>query len=128
MLGRVVAISSVVAFLLLVIVLQATKPVTIGPLGILMVFILMYMSVLGALTFLLYGLSRITARISASVTVKRPIQPVSFGRAYYYSSVIALAPVMFVGMQSVGEVGVYDVLLVGIFVVIACVYIAKRSS
>lgn len=126
--GRVVAISSMVALLLLVVVLQMTTPVAIGPLGILMVFILMYVSVLGALAFLLYGGSRIVARISSSVTVKRPIQPMDFGRAYYYSSVISLAPVMFIGMQSVGEVGIYDVLLVILFVVIACFYIAKRGS
>lgn len=128
MLGKIVATSSIVAVILLVIVLQATTPATIGPLGILFVFILMYMSVLGALTFLIFGASQLTAKVSAAVTVKKPLRALGLRRSYYYSSVLALAPVMFVGMQSVGEVGLYDVLLVFIFVVIACVYITKRTN
>lgn len=128
MLGRVVTISSITAIILLAILLQTTTPATIGPLGILMVFIFMYVSVLGGLTFLLYVASMLVAKISRSVTVKRPVQALSFNRAYYFSSVLALVPVMFIGMQSVGEVGVYDVLLVVIFAGIACVYISKRTN
>ena len=128
MLGRVVAVSSMIAVLLLILLLQTTTPATIGPLGILVVFILMYVSVLGGLTFLLYLISMLIAKISRSITVKRPIQALSFNRAYYFSSVLALIPVMFIGMQSVGEVGFYDVLLVVIFACVACVYISKRTN
>jgi hypothetical protein len=128
MLGRLVAVSSFVATLLLVVLLYATKPATIGPLGILIVFILMYVSVLGVLTFLLFGISKIIHKVSASFTVKKPLPQLSLNKSYYFASVISLAPVMFVAMQSVGEVGVYEVLLVTLFVVIACVYIAKRTA
>lgn len=127
MLGRVIAIVSLAAAVLLSVLLQTTTPSTIGPLGILIVFILMYVSALGVLTFLLYWVSKIIARNSRSITVTRPIEAISLGKAYYYSTVIALAPVMLVGMQSVGTVGVNDVLLVTVFVVIASVYISKRS-
>lgn len=128
MLGRVVAVSSIMATVVLVILLQTTKPATVGPLGILVTFILMYVSMLGALTFLMYGVSKLIVKISSSLTVRRPLQPLALRQSYYYSSVIALAPVMVIGMQSVGEVGVYDVLLVALFVTIACVYIAKRTN
>jgi hypothetical protein len=127
MLGRILAVSLTIAVMLLIIVLQTTTPVTIGPLGILFVFILMYVSVLCALTFLLYGLSAVAVRLSSSVTVKRPLQRLSLGRSYYFSSVIALAPVMLIGMQSVGEVSFYEVALIILFVVISTVYIAKRT-
>jgi hypothetical protein len=128
MLGKVIAISLVTAIVFLAVLWQTTAPATIGPLGILVVFILMYVSVLGLLTFLLFGASKIISKVSASFVTRRPVGILTLGRAYYFSSVIALAPVMFVGMQSVGEVGFYDVLLVGLFVVIACVYIFKRTS
>lgn len=128
MLSRVVVISVAVAIAILAIILHTTQPSTVGPLGILVVFILMYVSVLGVLTFLLYTISRIISKVSASFTVKKPIRPLSLGRSYYFSSVIALAPVMLIGMQSVAEVEIYDVLLIVIFVVIACVYISKRTS
>ena len=128
MLGRILTVSLTVAVVLLIIVLQTTTPMTIGPLGILFVFILMYVSVLCALTFLLYGISAVAVRLSSSVMLKRPLQRLSLGRSYYFSSVIALAPVMLVGMQSVGEVGVYEVALIVLFVVISTVYIAKRTT
>ena len=127
MLGRVVAISMVAAMVLLTIFLQTTRPATIGPLGILLVFILLYVSVLGVLTFLLFGGSKIVTKMVAMFGLKHQAQALTFRRSYYYSSVLALAPVLFIGMQSVGEVSVYDVLLVGLFVVIACIYIAKRT-
>ena len=128
MLSRVIVISVAVAIAILVVVLHTTQPSTVGPLGILSVFILMYVSVLGVLTFLLYTISRAISKISASFTVKKPIRPLSLSRSYYFSSVLALAPVMLVGMQSVAEVEGYDILLIILFVVIACIYISKRTS
>lgn len=114
--------------MLLVIILQTTTPATIGPLGILFVFVLMYVSVLCVLTFLLFIASRVVAKLSSSMTVRRPIQQLSLVKSYYFSSVIGLAPVMLIGMQSVGEVGFYDVVLIVVFVIISCVYIAKRTA
>ena len=128
MLGRVLAISVTVALVLLTVLLQTTTPATIGPLGILVIFVLMYVSAVGMLTFLLWSSNRLIARAMAYGSVKRPLQQLSMRKAYYFASVIALAPVMVVGMQSVGEVGVYELLLVMVFVSISCVYIAKRSS
>jgi hypothetical protein len=88
----------------------------------------MYVSVLCVLTFVLFAVSTLLARVSASMTVKRPLQSLSLGKAYYFASVIALAPVMLIGMQSVGEVSFYEVLLIILFIAISCVYIAKRSA
>ena len=126
MLGRIVAVGMVIAVLLLTVLLQTTTPASIGPLGILLVFILLYVSALGMLTFLTFALSKIIAKIAGTFVTRRPIEPLSFNRAYYYSSVLALAPVLLVGMQSVGKVDIYDILLVFMFEMIACIYIAKR--
>lgn len=128
MLARVIAVSFVTATMLLVILLQTTTPSTIGPLGILIVFILMYVSALGVLTFLLFWGSRSLERLSRRAVTRRPVQPLSLGRAYYFSSVLALVPVMFIGMQSVGKVSVSDVLLIVLFTTMTCIYIAKRTS
>lgn len=127
MLGRVLAASIGLSVVFLVVLFETTTPATIGPVGILLVFILMYVSVLGVLTFLLFLGGKATLRIGTFMTLKRPIHTLTLRRSYYYSSVIALAPVLFIGMQSVGEVSVYDICLVVLFVGIACVYIAKRA-
>ena len=128
MLGKAVASSSIVSIFILFFLWQSTTPATIGPIGILLVFIFMYLSALGVLTFFLLGINRVIIKFSESLVLKEPLQNLSVSRAYYFASVIALAPVMIVGMQSVGEVGAYELLLVAIFLVIACTYIAKRTN
>lgn len=128
MLSKSIAVSGVVALVILGILLQVTTPSTIGPLGLLFVFILMYVVAVSVLTFLLMAINRVAVRLSQGVAVRRPLPILTMQRAYYYGSVVALAPVMLVAMQSVGSVGFYDVLLVVLFVSFACFYIAKRSD
>jgi hypothetical protein len=125
--GKVIVMLTLLAVAGLVVILQMTTPATIGPLGILIVFILLYVSVLGVLTFLLFEGSRIIARASRVAKTRRPMQAMSLGRAYYFSTVLALGPVILIGMQSVGAIGFYEVMLVAAFIAIGCIYVSKRS-
>jgi len=128
MLGRVLIIGFIFSTALLVVIWHATTPADIGPLGILLVFVLMYTSVLSVLTFLLFGIYRIMSRLLAPLNSNNRKDGLTLTRAYYFSSVLALTPVMFIGMQSVGQVTIYEVLLLGIFTVIAYVYVLRRTS
>jgi hypothetical protein len=126
MFKKLVAIISIVSLCLLLLLLSATTPSSIGPFGILAVFIFAYLSSLGVVTFLIYGVSRIIAFLSITMTVKKPIASLPFRRSYYYSTILALAPVLLIGLQSVNSIGVYEFLLVIVFEVIGCLYITKR--
>lgn len=126
MLEKIISIITIVSLCLLVLLLNTTAPVTAGPLGILAIFIFAYVSSLGVMTYFLYGMSRIAAHLSLAFTVKKPIVAMPFRRSYYYSTVLAAAPVMLIGLQSVGSVSIYEFALVLIFIVIGCVYITKR--
>lgn len=128
MLGRVISVSIVLATVVLALILQTSTPSNAGPVGILVVFLLMYVLALGVLTFVLFWGSRVWSRVVRIVMPKRPLHSLTLVRSYYFSSVIGLAPIIFVGMQSVGEVGFYDVILVILFVAVACFYIAKRTA
>lgn len=124
MLGKVLALSSLSAFVLLSALIQSTSPSTVHPVVILLVFILIYVLALGVLAFLIYGIGRIVhARHAKNQTIK----PFTITRAYYFASVLALAPVMLVGARSVGRTGFIDILLIVLFEALACFYIAKRS-
>ena len=123
MLTKSIAIITLVAFVLLSALLQSTTPSTIHPVGILCVFILFYLLAMGLLTFFMFWLSRLLARLSSK---SHTLQSMSIKQAYYYGSVIALAPVLLVGMRSIGRGDGWDIILVIIFEVIACFYIAKR--
>lgn len=128
MFGKVIALGSAIAIVLVAILLQMTTPAEVGPLGIFILFILVYMSVLGVLTYLLFWGSYLWAKTLSVMGLRRPLQPLSLRRAYYFASVLALAPIMLVGLQSVGEVGFYEVFLIVAFVAVGCVYMARRTA
>jgi len=124
MLGKVLALSSLSAFVLLSALMQSTSPSTIHPIGILAVFILIYVLALGVLTFFVYGVGSAIHRYQAK---KRTSNEFTLLRAYYFASVLALAPVMLVGARSVGRTGALDIVLITLFEILACFYIARRG-
>jgi len=127
-LAKFISFISVLAAIVLLFFISSTTPVTAGPLGILVVFVCIYVVALGTVTFSLWGLNKVIVRLLKPFTVRRPMQVMSLQRAYYFSSILALAPVMLIGMQSVSVVGTYEVGLIGLFVIIGCIYIAKRTA
>lgn len=127
MLAKILSSLTVVSLCLLLVVLTQTNPTQAGPFGILAVFITAYMSLIGVATFFLYFGSRLVAYISRAVMTRKPLPQLSLRHAYYYSTVVALAPIMLVGLQSVGGVTLYELLLVGLFVAIGVLYVAKRT-
>lgn len=124
MLGKVLALSTLFSFVLLSAILHTTTPSTVHPLGILFVFILIYMLALGVLTFLLYMAGRLFEEFAKKRAAKT--RALSLKRAYAYATVLALAPVMITGIRSIGQMGVYEVALVFVFEIVACFYIAKQ--
>jgi hypothetical protein len=126
-LSKIILISLIASPLLLIAFLQTTTPATSGPLGILLVFILMYTSLLSLLTYLVFYTVNLVNKL-ATFFMSKGLGDMSFVRSYYFSSVFALAPVIFIGMESVGRVGLYEVVLIGIFMIVAGVYVAKRTA
>lgn len=127
MLGRIIVGSTVLAAVLLTVVLQTTSPSSIGPVGLLAVFFLLYIVVLGCVTELLFTGSKMLSWLASKLMTRRPLQNLTVKRAYYFSSVLALVPIMMLAMQSIGSLGPYELLLVVIFMTIGIVYVAKRS-
>lgn len=110
----------------LVWITQMTTPASVHPFVVLLVFGMVYVLVLAALTFFIFWGAKIFFKV---FRLRRTGQPesISFYRAYLYASVIAFAPVALLAMRSVGQQGVGDVLLVLLFEVLACFYVWRRS-
>ena len=126
MLQRTIAILAGVGLCLLAVLLTTTTPATAGPFGVLVIFISAYLVFLGFVSFFLYGVWMVVSRLSVGFGLRRPIQPLEFRRSYYYSTIVAAAPVMLICLQSVGAISIYELLLVVIFVILGCLYISKR--
>ncbi|HRQ86986.1 MAG TPA: hypothetical protein PLY16_02640 [Candidatus Saccharibacteria bacterium] len=127
MLERIVTITTLISLCLLSILLVTTTPGSVGPFGLLVIFISAYLACIGLISFFLFGFSRAIGYMLAIMKVRAArFQPLPYKRAYYFSTVLAAAPVMLIGLQSVGSVGIYEVILVTLFTLVGCIYIAKR--
>lgn len=128
MLVKIVAAITGVSAVLLGVLLLVTTPADGGPLGILGIFVFMYLTALGVLTFLFRAVSGVLMKLNHRGRDNEVVPPVSFRKAYYRASIIALVPVMIIAMQSVGEVGIYQILLVVFFVTTAWIYVSNRTT
>jgi hypothetical protein len=123
-----ITIATFISVCLLAVLLNVTTPLTAGPFGILIIFIFAYISLIGIFAYLLRISSLVIARISATVIPRKPIERLSFKRSYYYSTILASGPIMLIGLLSVGTVGIYEILLIIIFIIIGCLYVSKRIN
>ena len=123
--GIVVAIGGVTALVALGL-MNLTTPDMVGPLGELAFFVCIYIAIVCGLNLLLLTGVKSAQTIVRSGKLHARLEQVSIWKLYYYASVLALAPVILLGMQSVGEVKMLDVGLLILFESLACFYIAKR--
>lgn len=128
MLPRIIATISLASMIILALVLTLTSPATAGPFGLLVLFISAYLSFVGVISFFLFGVNRLIIMVSQGMTVRKPLRPMAFRRAYYFSTVLAAAPVMIIGLLSVHSVGLYEIALVVIFEIVACIYISRQMK
>lgn len=126
MLPRILATVSLASLCALSLMLTFTSPATAGPFGLLVIFISAYLTFVGLISFFLFGINRLIIALTANMTLRKPFRPMELRRAYYFSTVLAAAPVMLIGLQSVQSIGIYEVVLVILFEVVACLYVSKR--
>jgi hypothetical protein len=122
----IVALISSLSLCFLLFFLNVTTPATVGPFGVLLIFVCAYLLSLGLMTYSFYLISYLIAKFSSVVMTRKPITPLTFKMSYYYSTIIAIVPIMLIGLQSVGSVGLYEVLLVTLFVFIGVLYVSKK--
>ncbi len=126
MLKIIISITTLVSLCFLVMLLNTTTPANAGPFGILAIFIFAYVMLIGIISYIVYYASRIISRLSIIFRARRPYEVLSFKHSYYYSSVIAALPILLIGLQSVGAIGIYELFLVIFFAVIGILYVSKR--
>ena len=128
MLKKIIFVTTIISLCLLVILLNVTAPSWAGPFGILAIFVFAYLSSLGLVTYFFYWASKAISYFSKSFITIKPILTLDFKRSYYFATVFAAVPIILMGLQSVGSIGIYESLLLVLFLVIGCVYVSKRTN
>ena len=116
----------VISLLAIGIMLNVVSPGEVGPFGVLAFFVLLYLSAGSIIYMLLTGIIYVLMRVLPPGSLRFWLENVSHTKVYYYTTVLALAPVVLLGMASVGSVGGLDIVLVVLFEILACFYISRR--
>lgn len=103
-----------------------TTPTTVGPLGVLAFFTLLYILSVGAFTGLISSISFAVSGLTKNKVLARPLVQISVRKAYLFGSIIATAPVILLAIQSFGGVSLLEFGLVLLFVAICCFVISKH--
>lgn len=118
-------VSALAIFILMV----QTSPQSVGPAGILLVFLLLYVFFASCLFIVLHAGESIVRRLAGEDRVRRlPRWGLEVKRAYYLASVVAFVPVALLAMQSLGQLQVTDVLLVAALAGLLSFYLLRVSS
>ena len=126
MLSRILYSASCISVVLLVLLILVTTPTEVGPLGVLAFFVLLYASLLGAVAGLLRCGSKFLSKITKNFVLSRPVVILSTKRCYYLSTIISIAPVLVIAIQSFGGIGFLELGLILLFEVIVCFLVIKR--
>lgn len=128
MLGKLLIAVAILSGMALFVTINTTVPASAGASGVLAVFVLTYLFLLSLCSFMIYGISQGVSFFVKSFSGGQSQHTMSLHRAYYFSTIIALAPVIVMSMQSVGDVGIYELGLIGLLIGLGCLYVAKRTA
>ena len=124
---RILTVVTIMSWVAVLILLSITNPGSISPAGMLGIFILGYVALLGAMSFLLYYGSIAIKFIFRDVLKVKIHTNLSLNRAYLYASVLATLPMMIISLHSAGGIAWYELFLVLLFGAIGVFYIARRA-
>lgn len=110
-------------------VLNYLDPATVGPGGILAVFVMIYFLCFSLLYVLLrYGLKLFSVLgKKLGFRLDKQLESINKRRAYLYASVLSLIPIILLAMVSFSQLSIWDCLLVAAFAGISILYIQKTS-
>ncbi len=128
MIGKLLVGVGVLSAIILSVILNSTTPATAGAFGILLVFIFTYLTTVSVLSFVVYGVSKGVSVVENKMMHKSQQSEMRLQRAYYFATILSLAPVIIMSLQSVGGVGIYELGLTLLFVALGCVYVTKRTA
>lgn len=122
---RYVAIVAALAVIADVVIVHAVTPMGVGPLGILTFFLCLYIAAASICYLVMVAARRMVMRLVRH-DMHRRLAAVTPLKLYYYASIVGLMPVILLGMQSIGGVTAWDILLLTLFLGLGCFYVHKR--
>jgi hypothetical protein len=106
---------------LVAVLVTKVSPFSLGPLGVLILLALVYLTITFVSGLVVIGF---LAAIRQFGLIKRP--PLRNRRVYYIVSILSLAPVFLLALNSLGQLEFRDFVLVFLFTGLTCFYSMRR--
>ncbi len=114
MFNRLSVLFSLVAVIVILVMISFTTPSSVGPLGVLVFFTMIYTIAFGI------------ANLVVAAFLKAAEKTRSVRKGHYMAATIAFGPIMLLLVKSFGALSVATILMVVAFVVLGCFLIEKR--
>ena len=113
--NRITLSLGIIGLAALILMLNLLPPSDIGPLGVLLFFTTVYVTMFGFITFLMESFLRIAFR-------REKLR----NKDYLYSAVLSFGPIMFLMARSFGAISLWTTALIIIFLILAEFLVKKR--
>lgn len=128
MISKIILAVSVLSGVGILWILNFTTPSSIGPIGVLGLFVATFLLFAGIISAFLYGTNRLFEMVFS--IFRKDDLFISKNRElkffYKYALALAMAPLVLIAQQSIRGIGIFEIILVVILEIIACLYISKR--
>ena len=114
MFNRLTFLFSLVAVIVILAMINFTTPTSVGPLGVLVFFVMIYV--------VLYGITNLIVGLFMRANGKK----VNLRKGRYLSAMISFGPIMLLLVQSFGSLNLVTAAMVVVFVGLGCFVINKR--
>lgn len=114
MFDRLMILISLVAVIIILAMINLTTPTSVGPLGVLVFFTMIYIVIFGVVN------------LFVEIFMKAKEKKGGERKNHYYAATIAFGPIMLLLVQSFGSLSVVTIAGVAVFVVLGCFIISKR--
>ncbi|MDO4902031.1 MAG: hypothetical protein Q4A21_00525 [bacterium] len=126
MISKIIFIVTILSLGSIAWILNATTPSSLGPVGVLGLFILTYLFFVGIISFVAYGGFRAIQMVSSSFGDRVSIKSRNYRFFLQYSFILAFIPIILIAQQSSGGVGIFDIILLAIFQILSFIIVSKR--
>ena len=114
MFNRLMILFSLIAVIIILAMINLTTPTSVGPLGVLVFFTMIYLAIYGVINLIVVAFMRANGKKSGG------------RKNHYYAAMISFGPIMLLLIQSFGSFSVITVTMTVIFVMLGCFVISRR--
>lgn len=114
MFNRLMLLLSLLAVIIILAMINLTTPTSVGPLGVLVFFTMIYIVIYGVVNLIVVAFMKANGKKGGEKKNR------------YYSAMISFGPIMLLLIQSFGSLSVITVAMVMVFVALGCFVINKR--